>query len=287
MRIFRYREDRLPIFVISSLFLLDVAVYAFVDHQALLASFMVVSWFCKAHICAWNHHHQHVPVFEVPALNRLLELMYGLQTGITSMTWVLHHSIGHHVNYLDQQKDESRWRGADGQPMGEWRYTLEVGLTAYPRAWEVSKRFPAHRRLFVAMGILTLVVAGALVVIRPLPALCVFVVPMVVNLFFTAWATYSHHTGKSTASHFVASNNILHKGYNVLTGNLGLHTAHHYKPGIHWSRLPDLHAQIASKIPPDCYLTPGLPWRLGQTTIDTEHGFVFARELTSESSTGG
>jgi len=51
-----------------------------------------------------------------------------------------------------------------------------------------------------------------------------------------------------------------------LSGNLGYHTAHHYKPGVHWSKLPELHAKIADRIPDDCYLTPGFPFTLGQRT---------------------
>ena len=203
-------------------------------------------------------------MFQQTLLNRALELMYALQTGITSNAWVLHHSIGHHKNYLDQSKDESRWQRDDGSVMNELEYTLEVGLTAYPRAWEVGRHFPKQRRVFLWMGVLTLALVAGLVAYRPLPALCVFVLPMVISLFLTAWATYSHHTGRSTVSHFAASNNILHRGYNVLTGNLGYHTAHHYKPGVHWSRLPALHAEIAHLIPANAYLTPGLPWYFGQ-----------------------
>jgi hypothetical protein len=74
----------------------------------------------------------------------------------------------------------------------------------------------------------------------------------------------------------VASNNILHRGYNILTGNLGFHTAHHYRPGVHWSRLPALHDTIAHEIPADCYVSPGLPFNLGQEVIGPPAGMPFA-----------
>ena len=46
--------------------------------------------------------------------------------------------------------------------------------------------------------------------------------------------------------------------YNLLTGNLGYHTAHHHKQGLHWSRLPELHEKIKDKIPENLYLTEHL-----------------------------
>jgi len=41
--------------------------------------------------------------------------------------------------------------------------------------------------------------------------------------------------------------------YNLFTGNLGYHTAHHHKQGVHWSKLPRLHETIQDKIPKNLY----------------------------------
>lgn len=276
MHLFRYREDRLPIALITLFFACDVAVYACVDSVPLLLAWFVVGVVPRGGVCAFNHHHQHLSVFRVSILNRILELMYGLQTGITSHGWVLHHSLGHHPNYLDQRVDESRWRRADGAPMHELEYSVVVSATAYARIWKVARRTSRYTRVFLVMTALTLAIAAGLVACRPIPGLLVFVLPMTTMLFHTAWATYTHHAGKKTTSHFVASNNILHRGYNVLTGNLGFHTAHHYKPGVHWSRLPELHDTIAHRIPADCYLSPGLPWNFGQAVIGPPLGMPVA-----------
>ncbi|CAN5587113.1 hypothetical protein BH09MYX1_BH09MYX1_48940 [soil metagenome] len=276
MQVFRYPDDRLPIALIALFFACDVAVYALVDSPIILFAWIVIGAVPRGGVCSFNHHHQHVSVFRVPILNRLLELMYGLQTGITSHGWVLHHAMGHHVNYLDQTVDESRWRRADGTRMKEAEYALTVGATAYPRAVRVARRTSHHVGMFLVMAALTVTIAGVLVYLRPVPGLLVFVLPMITMLFFTAWSTYTHHAGKKTTSHFVASNNILHRGYNLLTGNLGYHTAHHLRPGVHWSRLPAVHASIAHRVPADCYLSAGLPWNLVQRVIGPPPGMPFA-----------
>lgn len=279
MRLFRYAEDRAPVAWFILLFAVDLTLYLAVDAWWALLLWFGLGILPKACVCAFNHHHQHVPVFHAAWANRLLELIYALHTGVTSQAWVLHHSLGHHVNYLDQAKDESRWMRPDGTPMAEFEYSLDVMVTAYPRAFGVGRRYPKQRRLFLAMLAVTLALVAALVAYRPLPGLVIFVLAPTFSLFGTAWATYCHHAGRSTESHFVACNNILQGMYNKLTGNLGYHTAHHYKPGIHWSRLPQLHDEIAHLIPDDAYIAPGWPWNLAGDGIPAP---IAARQRESQ-----
>jgi fatty acid desaturase len=270
IRFFRYPADRVRIAIFLAIFCVDIAVYLLVDHWALLLLYFGLGILPKASVCAFNHHHQHVLTFEQPWLNRLLEIVYGLQTGATTNAWVLHHSLGHHVNYLDPHKDESRWMRADGSKMGEWEYSWIVTLTAYPRAYAVGARYPEKRRQLVVWGLITLAIAAALVAYRPLPGLIVFVLAPLFSLWGTAWATYAHHAGRSTASHEVASNNMVQRLYNLWTGNLGYHTAHHTRPGVHWSQLRALHDELAPHIPADAYVEPGWPWRwFGKSYLPT------------------
>ncbi|MCA2980046.1 MAG: fatty acid desaturase [Myxococcaceae bacterium] len=259
--VFRYAADRPYVFAFVGLFALDVTAYLTLDHPLLLLLVFGVGIFPKAAVCAFNHHHQHVSTFTFEPLNRLLELMYVLQTGVSSHAWVLHHSVGHHLNYLDQQKDESRWRRADGAVMGEFEYALMTTVTAYPRAWAVGAKHPKLRATLLWMGLASLALMAALVAYRPLPGLILFVLGPLFSLFGTAWATYAHHAGRSCEAHAVASNNMIQPFYNWLTGNLGYHTAHHTRPGVHWSELPKLHDELKAGIPADAYVKPGWPWR--------------------------
>jgi len=251
--LFRYKADRLPVFIISLLTLLDFALYFTVDSAVVLVVYYVLMILPKASICAWNHHHQHIFTFRNGLLNRILELVYALHTGVTTHLWRLHHVLGHHLNFLDQEKDESRWKRKNGKQMGALEYSLNVALTAYPRGYQVGKRFPKQLRAFILYALLTFVVVAVLVWFNPVAGVMLFAVPMATSLFLTAYVTYGHHAGLDTQNEFEASYNNLSRWYNIFTGNLGYHTAHHHKQGVHWSKLPQLHASIEHKIPSHLY----------------------------------
>lgn len=254
MKLFKYPADRIPVLIILALSALDFYLYFTLDNLWLLVGFWLLMIIPKGVISAWNHHHQHCHVFKPKWLNRVLEFFYALHTGVTTNLWVLHHNLGHHRNFLDQEKDESRWKRKNGQPMGRLEYTLNVALTAYHRGFKVGKQFPKLQKEFMLYTSLTFVILGVLTWYHPAAALFLFILPMVVSLLYTSAATYNHHVGLDTSDQFSASHNILAPWYNFLTGNLGYHTAHHYKQGVHWAKLPELHAQIAHKIPDHCYV---------------------------------
>lgn len=260
MKFFRYPEDRIPAFCIVALLALDFLVYFFVESPWLLLVWLVLVASPKMCICSWNHHHQHLTTFLQPTLNRLMELVYALHTGITTNAWVLHHVLGHHVNYLDQHKDESGWMRKDGRTMGEWEYTATIAITGYLRAYRVGRAHPRYQKSFISMGIAVACLVGVLLYHNWFNALMVFVLPMIFGYVVTCWHTYCHHAGLHTDDHFEASHNIMHRWYNVFTGNLGYHTAHHVKPGLHWSRLPQYHATIAHRIPAHLYIAPCIPF---------------------------
>lgn len=250
---FKYPADKIPVLIILSFSLVDFTAYFLIEELWLLVGFWLMMIIPKGVISAWNHHHQHCHVFKSNWMNRLLELFYALHTGVTTNLWVLHHNLGHHRNFLDQANDESRWKRANGEKMGMFEYTLSVFLTAYPRGYKVGKHYPKQQKQFIVFGLVTLTFLIALTIYNPLNALFIFILPMIDSLLYTSWATYGHHNGLDSQDQFASSHNITDKWFNFITGNLGLHTAHHYKQGVHWSKLPELHDQIKHKIPQECF----------------------------------
>jgi len=247
--VFKHSADRWPVFFILCLSALDFAFYFLVSNVYVLGAYFFLMILPKAQICAWNHHHQHAPTFKTLVPNRMMEFFYALHTGVTTNLWVLHHNYGHHNNFLDQSKDESRWTRYDGTQMKELEYSLLITVTAYYRGYIVGKEHPKEQRTFIVYTLITFAFVTGLVAYQPAAGLLLFVLPMIVGLFITAWTTYDHHAGLNTENEFEASFNNVNRWYNLFTGNLGYHTAHHYKQGLHWSKLPQLHDKIKDNIP--------------------------------------
>ncbi len=257
MQFFKYKEDRIPFAIIGSFFVIDLIYYFLVDDLKLLLAWMILAIIVKGITAAWNHNHQHHNTFKQPWLNRLVEIIFGMHTGICGYAWVLHHNVGHHVNYLDQSKDESAWLNSKGERMMRLRYSLEIFITSYYRCFIVGLKHPKILRKFLAMTSLTAGIMIALTLYRPIPALIVLWIPSILSLLITADSTYWHHSGLPTGNHFEASRNTIDSiCFNILTGNFGYHTAHHYRGGLHWTKLPALHEEIKDKIPAHCYLKP-------------------------------
>ena len=152
---FRYSSDRAPVTLVFALSIIDFLIYFLVDSIWWLAGYTLLVILPKGLICAWNHHHQHTLTFHAKPLNRLLEFFYALHTGVTTNLWVLHHVLGHHKNFLDQERDESAWKRKNGTTMGVLEYTFKVACTAYYRGFQVGKKHPRVQRNFLLYSILT------------------------------------------------------------------------------------------------------------------------------------
>ncbi|MBJ21326.1 MAG: fatty acid desaturase [bacterium] len=256
--VLRYRADRRSVSFVLGMFALHALAF-FLAPPWLAAICLVPLAIGSMFIAAINHHHQHFNTFRSPWLNRIYELVLALQTGISPFGWVLHHNLGHHRNYLNQpphpEPDESNWTRPDGSQMGRVEYTIDLILNHQLDIFRVGWKYPKFLRAFLLMKIPLYVIIAVALYINPVNAFLVLLIPSFIALCHTSWATYEHHAGHYPTDHYDASMNRKNAIFNFLTCNLGLHTAHHLRPGVHWSLLPKLHEEIENRIPPEMILT--------------------------------
>jgi len=248
----RYSADWLPVSIVLGAFALHLVVYWSAPPTLALLALPLITTLSTL-VAAFNHHHQHVNVFRSRWLNRVYDLMLAVQTGVGPYTWVLHHNLGHHLNYLNQppcqSPDESHWTRGDGRRMNRLEYTIHLFFHHRVDVYRIGRKHPRVFRNYLLMKVPCYAFAAAGLYFRPLNYLLVFLIPGVLTLIHTCWATYEHHAGHHADNHIDASVNRENALFNLLTCNLGLHTAHHMKPGLHWSELPKLHSAVRADIP--------------------------------------
>ena len=265
MTLFRYRADIPAVALVMLVLAAQLAIFFLLDSHWLALGAVALLLGVQVSSGAICHNHHHVNTFRVRWLNRLYEVVLYLQTGTSPFSWTLHHNIGHHRHYLDQSRDPAAWREADGSVMNRFKFDLLNAARIYPEIIRIGRDHPQLYRRFRRMFVLANIPLLVFLLIDPLRTLIVFIGPMLLLLLALLDNTYGQHAGTGTDNHYVASRNVELPLYNLTSWNLGYHTAHHLLPGLHWSKLPELHLKIRDRIPDELIVnTMLLQWEPGR-----------------------
>ena len=246
---FRHPIDVIPVGIIVTIFALQLTIFLAVHDPLRVLAAVALLFPFQVNFAGMCHNHHHHNTFRHPLLNRAFEVVMFLQLGMLPYVYTLHHNIGHHRHYLQQDVDSNRWRRADGSTMGAWEFAWVLCRDMYPTAWRIGRAHPRVLRRFQRMACVCFALLALLVALDPVNAVLVFVLPLPVALLMQAQATYYQHAGIEAREPIGASRSAVDRLYNLRTLNLGYHTAHHLRPGLHWSKLPAFHAEIAAGIP--------------------------------------
>jgi fatty acid desaturase len=256
--IFKYSKDSVPVgmvFLAVGLSMIPVLIH--LPLWFLVPYFFLVI-FVRSFCPFAQHNHAHLPVFNSSALNHVYDAFLTLATGYATALWELHHNRGHHRHFLSPEKDVARIVDLkSGEVMPRWWYGIRGNLTilrdsisiGFQEAREGKKsllpKLTGEIIVQWAIGI-------ALLVLNPVMTIAFFVIPNIFASFFVWWESYPHHLHVPTQSIYDGSVTIQNKVYNLQTFNIGHHTAHHEKPTLHWSLLPQRTEAIRDQIPAMC-----------------------------------
>ncbi|MES2888002.1 MAG: fatty acid desaturase, partial [Pseudomonadota bacterium] len=174
------------------------------------------------------------------------------------------HNANHH-RYRHGPRDVARtYRFAGGDTnslMGYLLHPCQVARVLYPLFWRHLRRLrrgcPAEFRAIGACYGLVMVLWLVAASLSPAKALLYLVLPQLIALHWLLGANYLQHAHADGLSRWNYARNFEGAVVNRLYFNIGLHTAHHEHPGLHWSRLPVAHAALRARIHPQL-LEPGL-----------------------------
>lgn len=249
MRLYRYKEDIPASLVILLVFSIQLYTFFCIQSLAVVACVMLGLLAFSASPGSISHNHHHTHTFTLPWLNRVYEVLMFMETGVLPYAWTLHHNLGHHKHYLEPELDTSAWLHKDGRVMSRVYYDVVNAALIYPQVFRMGRQYPEVYRRFKIWAVVSLAVLGVFIALDPVKALLLFVAPMPVMFVGLLDNTYMQHSDLDISSPYTASRNSFSKLYNFISWNLGYHTAHHLRPNVHWSRLPQLHAEIAHRVP--------------------------------------
>jgi fatty acid desaturase len=199
------------------------------------------------------HNFTHNPFFRPRRLNDL----YSALAGITAMTscamlridHVEHHRFGNDprdpVSGATRDSMSTYAHGRDGRHEPLWRYSLRSPLADWLNlhlAWRAVRRLPVARQIAVeaaVIGAFWLVLAVA-----DWRFAAFYLVVAYLSLAATYAQNYLEHYGAIPGSRKTDSVSCYGRLYNILWCNNGYHQEHHYRPGVHWTMLPELRARM-------------------------------------------
>lgn len=256
--ILKYKVDIWPVSIVALAFALSLLPLLVEMPLWVAAPFWVFVLWVRTHTPFAQHNQGHLPVFNSKTLNHIYDAFLTQTTGYPTALWELHHNRGHHRHFLNPERDVARIVHLDtGKTMSRWWYALQGNLTIHRDSViiGINEGKEGKKTLLGKLAgeivVQTIVTAG-LIALNPVMAIAFFVVPNMLGAWFIWWESYPHHLEVPTQNIYDASVTIECEKYNRNTFNIGHHTAHHEKPTMHWSLLPERTAAIRSRIPETC-----------------------------------
>jgi fatty acid desaturase len=224
------------------------------------------------------HHHTHWSTFNKRKLNELYELLLAAASGIKPQGYRYVHTVHHkHVNDFPingRTKDVISVfeHGVDGKVENVWKFCfrnakfvfVDPWRYVFYQSWQQERpktpfmNFAQWRREQFAIVVFFLTIL-AINFVYGLWLLAIYAIADFVDFSWHYGEHYGayHYRGDTTQD----SVGIYSKWYNWLCFNAGYHQEHHHRPGVHWTKQPE----ITAILPPTRVTVNGMhitnvPW---------------------------
>ena len=244
----RYKADRRTLGILTSYAVLFIAAWVLNPSGWLLGAWVAVlcanSWLCAV----VAHNTVHCPVFTKRWMNRVFQVWVSLSYGFPISEYIPGHNLSHH-RYTQLREDVMRTSKV------RFRWNLLNLLFFFPAVTPAilrgNARFKklrgatatAWRRQFLAESVVVWGVKVGLLLLDWRRALLLMVVPHLFANFGIVTINLLWHDGCDAGHPVNHSRNFVSPLLNFLGVNNGYHGMHHMEPGLHWSLLPQAHAE--------------------------------------------
>ncbi|MCY7362012.1 MAG: fatty acid desaturase [Ignavibacteria bacterium] len=229
-------------FVTTALFAGQWLVFGFNPVVYIIYLFMSVA------VAVIVHNHNHLPIWKNEKLNIITDSWLTVFYGFPVFAWIPTHNKNHH-----------RLNNREGDYTITYRFSEKnnfVTLLTYPtisgyfqqKAIKeyLKEKFNIDRKRFYECAwqyAILVIWTLAFLLIDWRKALLFVVIPQQVALFSVLIFNYVQHVHANEESKYNHSRNFT-GALNQMLFNNGLHTVHHDKAGLHWSKVPEEHAKM-------------------------------------------
>ena len=244
----RYKADRRTLFAVTLYFIAAIApwlLWARLNNWE-IAAFVVANCFLSFTCAVIVHNTIHAPIFKKKELNKLFQVVLSFTYGHSTSAYVPGHNFSHH-KYTQSSRDAIRTTKARfklnilNQLFFFFLMSGDIIKGEIRFALKMRKDRPEwFRQYLLEMG-LVFGVKIALLVINWKCAVLFMLIPHQYAAWGIVGTNYFQHDGTDESHPYNHSRNFSGKTLNFFLFNNGFHGAHHIKPNLHWSLLPEYH----------------------------------------------
>ena len=247
-----YKEDFRTLFFMVTITALLIVQWQFGEIQPLL---YIPCLILAISVSVMVHNHIHSPLWKSGFLNLLTDYWLTFFYGYPISGWIPTHVMNHHVfNNRDGDYSQTDLVGKENNLFTLLKYPLATTLIQVSSHFVYFKKLWAkdRRRLFVYISqflVFATMIVLAIIWDWKKTLLYVFI-PHQIALNTVLFFNYVQHVHADRDDRWDHTRDFVGRILNLLLFNNGFHGAHHERPKLHWSKLPDMHSKIAHQINP-------------------------------------
>jgi fatty acid desaturase len=246
----RYKADRRTLAVVLLYFVAAITPWIFWDDLNIWQIVLLVLVNCLlSFMCAVIIHNTiHAPIFKSKSMNKFFQIVLAFTYGHSTSAYVPGHNFSHH-KYTQSPKDAIRTSKA--------RFKLNIlnqlffffimsgdilkGEINFAKKMRVER--PEWFRQYLFEMILVMGAKIALLFLNWKCAVLFILIPHQYAAWGIVGTNYFQHDGCDENHPYNHSRNFTGSFLNWMLFNNGYHGAHHIKPNLHWSLLPEFHEE--------------------------------------------
>lgn len=232
----------------SVFFLVALAALFFVQWTGVFRHWFLLPITCVLAFvaCIIKHNHIHCRTFSNRYWNRVLDHALGFCTGQSTAAIIPVHNERHHAQ---NHSDEDCVRSSLVNFRGNWLNLVVFPFVAIGNVYRVKSadmlrwrnEKPGLYRRARQERVIVLGFTATFLLLNWRATLLYFGVPWLFAQWGIVTINLLQHQDCDHGSAYDHSRNITGRFNNWLFLNNGFHTAHHLRPALHWSRLPEFH----------------------------------------------